>query len=95
MVDWSSFGVSTIASLIGGGFLVFAVTTFYTDFYNKPLINIYPNGTTILLNNTGKSSATNLLLTVPIPGDISYKQFASHIFSNEKLESGLLTLVYA
>lgn len=62
--------------------LVFAVTTLYTD-YNQPSIRIYVHDDTTVVVNNGTKPATNLLLTVPIPNNTSYKMFAPHVFSNE------------
>ena len=53
MADLGSFGLSTISSIIGGGLLVFAITTLYTDFYNQPFVNIHSNDTTVVVANDG------------------------------------------
>jgi hypothetical protein len=77
-----------VSSVIGSSLLVFAITTFYSDFFNKPNVSarIFPNinGTSIELTNNGRVPATNLIVTVESPVDIANsKVFTTENFTVE------------
>src|SRR5215208_3694628 len=82
MVDLKASGIQIVSSIIGSSLLLFAITTFYSDFFNKPNVGarIVPNinGTSVELTNNGRVSATNLILTVESPANIAdYKIFTT------------------
>lgn len=75
MVDLKTSGIQIVSTVIGSSLLLFAITTFYSDFLNKPNVSarIVPNinGSSIELTNNGRVPATNLILTVESPADIA------------------------
>ena len=74
MVDLKASGLQIVSSIIGSSLLVFAITTFYSDFFNKPNVSarIIPNinSSSIELANNGRVPANNLILTVQSPENI-------------------------
>jgi hypothetical protein len=75
VVDLKASGIQIVSSIIGSSLLLFAITTFYSDFFNKPNVTArivpFTNGTAIELTNNGRVPATNLILTVQSPANIS------------------------
>jgi hypothetical protein len=82
VVDLKASGIQIVSSVIGSSLLVFAITTFYSDFLNKPNVSamIIPgtNYTSIELTNKGRVPANNLVLTVESPVNITdYEIFST------------------
>jgi hypothetical protein len=86
VVDLKTTGIQIVSSIIGSSLLLFAVTTFYSDFLNKPdvhakLVHIF-NNTSIELTNNGRVPATNLILTVQsLANDANFKIFTTENFT--------------
>jgi hypothetical protein len=75
------YWLQIVSSLVGSSFILFVLTTFYNDFYNKPDINIQVGksmpstnltNSTINIKNIGRVPATHLWLTVSIPKKALY-----------------------
>ena len=90
MSKFTAFG--TISSIIGSGFVVFAVTTFYSGFINTTAIDAelrinepHPENrsASIELTNHGRVPATNLVLTFQSPSNIT----DTNLFSTENWTS--------
>lgn len=71
--------IQTVTSVlgIGSGIILFGVTTFYTDFYNKPNVHILVSPdeidtrlATIEVTNTGRNPATDLRLSIEAPKEL-------------------------
>ena len=77
--DWKSY----TAAILGSGLVVFTVTTIYSSFINKPIINIElsENNNIIKVTNKGLAPATNLILTLYTNGQITNPP----IFSSENI----------
>src|SRR6187200_3104334 len=80
------YWLQIVSSLVGSSFILFVLTTFYNDFYNKPDINIQVGksmpsknltNSTINITNIGRVPATHLWLTVSIPKNALY-HFINH-----------------
>lgn len=81
--DWRSY----IAAILGSGLVVFTVTTLYSSFINKPIINIdiSENNDTIKVTNKGLAPATNLILTIYTNGQITNPP----IFTTENITASI------
>ncbi len=72
--DWKSY----TAGILGSGLVVFTVTTVYSSFINKPIINIdISENTTIKVTNEGLAPATDLILTIYTNGQITNPSISS------------------
>jgi hypothetical protein len=73
MVNLRISDFQVVTSIISSGLIVFAITTFYSDFINKPDIHINPlidgNWSSIELRNNGMAPATHVLLTLEVPAE--------------------------
>jgi hypothetical protein len=100
LTDWKSLSFQLIPAIIGSGLVVFAINTIYTDFVDKPAVNIVSNenkdGLNINVTNGGQVPATNLKLTVETSKTIGkYEIFSTENSTNStKINANLLN-VYA
>jgi hypothetical protein len=81
VVDLKASGIQIVSTIVGSSLLLFAISTFYSDWWNKPLVAptiITPSyGPAFLLTNYGRVPATNLTLSVHTPANISHYEIIS------------------
>jgi hypothetical protein len=91
VADLKASGIQIVSSIIGSSLLLFAITTFYSDYVNKPDIRarVVPNGNaaSIELTNNGRVPATNLILIVKSSLNIAdSKIFATENWTKKFME---------
>ena len=82
--NWKAFLVQFNPAILGSGVLVSTIITSYSDFYNKPNIQIAilrddneATKSSVILSNKGTVPATNLKLLVKMPYNITQVDFFS------------------
>ena len=78
MADWKAIGIQIISTIAASSVLLFGLSTFYSDFYNKPNIRIEMTPSIldekiamIKVINDGRQPATNLKIIVNSPENIT------------------------
>lgn len=100
MTDWKSLSLQLIPAIVGSGLIVFAINTIYTDFVDKPAVNIVPkedkDGLNINVTNDGRVPATNFKLTVETSKNFGkYNIFSTENSTNNTEISPNILKVYA